>query len=140
MDKIKRWNKTSNIFQTIATLPAKKAGAHREVVGNKLYIFGGQQHWLPEPPNDVIFIHDFVEGIVETTNLPEPVFRAFPDVYKGKIFIAGQLIDADPFTQDFDIFLAIFIRMIILFIKLETTLSDECLRAIHQMAIVKNDL
>ncbi len=139
-DKIKRWNKSSNSFETIATLPARKAGAHGEVIGDKLYIFGGQEHWLLEPPNDVIFIYDFVAETVQRASLPQPVFRTFTDVYKGKIFIAGQIIDFDPFTQDLDIFLAVFDPDDNSVKQIETSLSDERLRTIHQMAIIDNDL
>ena len=106
-DKIKKWNEGSGTFETVATLPARKAGAHGEVIDDKLYIFGGQEHWILEPPNDVIFIYDFNTGVTETANLPQEVFRTFTDVYEGKIFIAGQLLDQDSLTQDLDIFFAV---------------------------------
>lgn len=139
-DKLKRWNTENNSFETIATLPARKAGAHGEVVDDKLYIFGGQEHWVEEPPNDLIIIYDFKNEAFETANLPFPVYRTFTDVYKEKIFIAGQIIDNDPFTEDLDIFFALFDPDDNTIKELETSLSDVDFRTIHQMAIYENDI
>lgn len=139
-NKIKKWDRNSSSFLTIATLPARKAGAHGEVIGDKLYIFGGQEHWLNEPPNDLIIIYDFVDDTFETSLLPMPVFRTFTDVYKGKIFIAGQLLDNDPFTDDLDIFLAAFDPSDNSVQLIDTSLSQLNFRTIHQMAIINKDM
>ena len=139
-DKLKRWDRGSNTFVDVATLPARKAGAHGEVIGDKLYIFGGQEHWILEPPNDVVFVYDFVDDSFETLTLPVPVFRTFTEVYQDRIFIAGQIADNDPSTQDLDIFFAVFDPNNNTFEEIETSLSDRFFRTIHQMTIIGNDI
>lgn len=90
-DKIKKWNATDVTFVTVATLPESRYWTSGEVVGDELFIFGGQQTFEGDFGEDEIYIIDLQDFSVETLRLPEVYNRAFTTAVGANIFVAGQV-------------------------------------------------
>ena len=90
-DKIKKWNESSQVFETVATLPEPRLWTNGEVVGGKLYIFGGQQDFAGGFGEPEIYIVDLSDFSTEIMRLPEDYNRAFVTAIGENVFVAGQV-------------------------------------------------
>ncbi len=138
-DHIMKWNETDQYFETIAGLPTPKSWAHGEISGDRLYIFGGQEQFSDTPPNDLIYIYDISQNEIATLNLPQPVFRTFTTLHDQFIYVAGHIENPDD-DQDFDIFFGVYDIQSSQFSEIETSLSDEEYKTLHQITVVGNQL
>jgi len=91
-DKVKKWNASEGLFEVVATLPEPRYWTNGEVVGDYLYIFGGQQVFSSATfGENEIFVMDLQDFSIETLSLPENYNRVFTATIGTNIFVAGQV-------------------------------------------------
>lgn len=104
-DKIKKWNATSSVFETVATLPEPRFYTNGQVVNDHLYIFGGQQAFQGgDFGEDEIYVVDLQDYSIESLRLPEDYNRTFSATIGTNIFVAGQVWAEDDITTRVGIF------------------------------------
>lgn len=124
-DKIYRWNESSERFDQIGTLPGPKTWAQGEIIDGRLHVFGGRAEFESQEAQDQIYIYDLETGNSATQRLPGPVPRTFTADGNGVIYVAGQIWDSNPSTEDLNIFFGIYNPSLGLFDEFPTNLSDE---------------
>lgn len=137
-DKIKRVDLANGRLETIATLPEPRFWAHGEVVGTKLYIFGGMQQFagtvnIAEPE---IYIYDFSDGSITTEELPDEIHRSFTATYEHLIFVAGQ----QWFGNDIKLLFGVYDTQTDTFTEVTTSLAEEDGDTIYGMTTIGNQL
>ncbi len=139
-DKVYRWNKQTEVFDEIGQLPTAKTWALGEIIGGKLFIFGGRREFTDERGENVVFIHDLSSNTTVTSQLPQPVARTFTSLHRSSIFLSGQTIDADPSSEDLDIYFGVFNPSLLTFFELRPSLSDEGWNSITAMTIMNSQI
>lgn len=135
-DKIKKWNASDRVFETVATLPEPRFWTNGQVVNDHLYIFGGQQTFDGSFGEDEIYIVDLHDFSIETVSLPEDYNRAFTATIGTNIFIAGQVWkDGDIITR-----MGVFDTQNNSFREVTFNLNDADVSSVYALASVRERL
>ncbi len=140
-DNISLWNIESESFDQVATLPSPKYWADAQLIGNKVYTFGGLKSWNDlSHPQSSIFAYDFSTDNVETYSLPKGVSWTYTALYGNKIIVGGLIRTGDASNADLEIFLGAFDTATNQFQEINHNLDDSDLNTIWDIATVKNKL
>ena len=139
-DKIYKWNSETTQFEEVGQLPTSKAWALGEIVGGRLFVFGGRREFRDERGENVVFVHDLNSNQTINSELPNPVARTFTTLHRSTIFVGGQTIDSDPSSEDLDIYFGVYNPALLTFTQLETSLSDEGWNSITAMTTMNSKI
>lgn len=134
-DIIYRWNDKTESFEFAGALPKATTWAHGEVVGDRIYIFGGQEEFQNTPTSDQLLIFDLTDTLTASLDLPQQMFRTFTSVQGDFIYVAGQL-ENDIDENDLDFTLGVFDTEKLKYSEIQTNLSDDGTFTISQIAAV----
>ncbi len=135
-DIIYEWDNSTNELEWYGFLPTPKTWAHGEVVGDWLYIFGGQEEFSQTPPNDIIYIFDIPDTVVATMHLPRAVNRTWTARHDELIYVGGHVNDNEFDAADNNIFFGVFNTRELSFKEVDISLSDAGLNTIYQMTTI----
>lgn len=135
-DKIKKWNPSDGVFETVATLPEPRFWTNGQVVNDQLYIFGGQQTFDDSFGEDEIYIVDLQDFSIESLSLPEDYNRTFTATIGTDIFIAGQVWKEGDITTR----MGVFNTQDNSFREVTFNLNDIDVSSVYGMASVRNRL
>lgn len=144
-DAICRWNKTTDSFDIIGHLPTPRFWSAAELIGDKAYIFGGQNELSDfQNPQSTVYVYDFSTKTTSTFSLPKGVNRTYTAAYQDKIIVGGRVItdfdETDP-TVDFkdlesENYLGVFDTATNEFIELEHNLEDNDQNILFGLTVV----
>lgn len=139
---IGRWNVSTGAFEDVATMPAPKFWADAQLMGSKVYVFGGQTAWADiENPQSTIFIYDLNSNAFTTLQLPRPVSWTYTAAYGDKIIVGGLIrTGTDASNADLDIFLGVFDTNTNEFAEISHNLDDSNKNALYDIAVVDDKL
>lgn len=137
-DKIKKWNPVDSTFQTVGTLPEPRFWTNGQVVGDRLYIFGGMQVFQGNDFGEKeIYKVDLQDFSVESLRLPEDYNRTFTATIGTNIFVVGQVWKD---TGDIATRVGIFDTLDDSFREVTFNLNDVDVSSVYGLASVGNRL
>ena len=137
-DKIRKWNAGTGSWESVATMPSPKSYAGGEIVGAKLYVFGGQQEFSGTLQEDIIYVYSFADDSFATFYLPTALYRSYTAKVGELIYVAGHI---NPTGNDnTDLFFGVFDTRDNSFTEITINLSDANVNSIWAMTAIGNDL
>lgn len=141
-DAISQWNEATESFDIVANLPTPRFWADAELIGEKVYLFGGQNAWQDlDMPQNSIYVYDFATNSTSTFSLPKAVNWTYTAVYGDKIIVGGLIRTGTTAADaDLDIFLGFFDTASNEFVEVNHNLSDDGQNTLYDIAVVNDKL
>lgn len=136
-DRIFKFDFETETIEDIFTLPEPSLGARSEIVGNKIYTFGGSTEFYSPEARNSIAIFDIVSQELSFSEMNRAVNFTYTGRHGDLIYVGGRVDtynEAEELT-DRDPFLGVYDTVNDEFIELSTNLSSPNQETIHAMTV-----